>query len=202
MSAETGPEAPMPAETGGEGITRKAFLGAMGASAAAATAAALTPFKDIADLPTLEQFLQQHYTELTPEDKKAILERISRKVETEYGVKARVSDPPPLPGVEFGYALNIGRCIGCRRCVYACVKENNQSRNPQLQYIRVLQMRKGSIDVESSEHHYGGKVPKDEFYYMPVQCHQCRKAPCVKACPVQATWQEPDGVVVIDYNWC
>ncbi|MEK9145523.1 MAG: 4Fe-4S dicluster domain-containing protein, partial [Elusimicrobiota bacterium] len=113
-----------------------------------------------------------------------------------------LKDPPPLPGVEFAYALNIGRCIGCRKCVYACVKENNQSRAPQLQYIRVLKMRKGSIDVESSEHGYEGQVPEEGFYYMPVQCHQCRKAPCVKACPVQATWQEPDGVVVIDYDWC
>jgi molybdopterin-containing oxidoreductase family iron-sulfur binding subunit len=37
---------------------------------------------------------------------------------------------------------------------------------------------------------------------MPVQCHQCRESPCTKVCPVQATWQEPDGVVTVDYNWC
>jgi molybdopterin-containing oxidoreductase family iron-sulfur binding subunit len=24
----------------------------------------------------------------------------------------------------------------------------------------------------------------------------------VKACPTTATWQEPDGIVVIDYDWC
>jgi molybdopterin-containing oxidoreductase family iron-sulfur binding subunit len=24
----------------------------------------------------------------------------------------------------------------------------------------------------------------------------------VAACPVEATWSEPDGVVVVDYNWC
>ena len=37
---------------------------------------------------------------------------------------------------------------------------------------------------------------------MPVQCHQCANPPCVKVCPVEATWQEPDGITVIDYNWC
>ena len=37
---------------------------------------------------------------------------------------------------------------------------------------------------------------------MPVQCQQCRNAPCVKVCPVKATWTEPDGIVVVDYNWC
>ncbi|MBI3297254.1 MAG: 4Fe-4S dicluster domain-containing protein [Elusimicrobia bacterium] len=194
-----GPEQP---DGGAGGMTRAAFLAAVAASATAATAAALSPLKDVLDLPSLEEFLQQHYKELSPEEKKAVLERIAKQVKKDYGVRANLSDPPPIPGVEFGYALNIGRCIGCRKCVHACVKENNQSRNPELQYIRVLKMRKGSIDVESSEHHYEGEVPEAGFYYMPVQCHQCRKAPCVKVCPVKATWQEPDGIIVVDYDWC
>jgi molybdopterin-containing oxidoreductase family iron-sulfur binding subunit len=83
------------------------------------------------------------------------------------------------------------------------VKENNQSRSPEIQYIRVLEMEKGSIDLETSDHHYEPKqVPNPDKYYMPVQCHQCAKPPCVKVCPVEATWQEKDGIVVIDYDWC
>jgi molybdopterin-containing oxidoreductase family iron-sulfur binding subunit len=114
-----------------------------------------------------------------------------------------VADVKPMTGVEFVYALNISRCIGCRRCVHACVKENNQSRSPEIQYIRVLKMEKGSIDVETSDHHYDPPmVPEHESYYMPVQCHQCANPPCVKVCPVEATWQEPDGITVIDYDWC
>jgi molybdopterin-containing oxidoreductase family iron-sulfur binding subunit len=31
---------------------------------------------------------------------------------------------------------------------------------------------------------------------------QCEKPPCVKVCPVRTTYREPDGIVVIDYNWC
>ena len=26
--------------------------------------------------------------------------------------------------------------------------------------------------------------------------------PILKACPTKATWMEPDGIVVVDYDWC
>jgi len=187
--------------------TRRGFLlkGAAAASGVAALAAALSPLRHLGsdDVPTLEQFLQKHYKEMTPEDKQAALDRIRREVEARYNVTPNVQDPPPMDGVEFVYGLNISRCIGCRKCVHACVKENNQSRSPEMQYIRVLEMKKGSIDVETAGHHYNPPlVPREDKYYMPVQCHQCAKPPCVKVCPVEATWQEPDGITVIDYDWC
>ena len=67
---------------------------------------------------------------------------MERSYSATYGKEVTVSDAGPEPGVLFGYALDISRCIGCRRCVYACVEENNQSRDPQVHWIRVLQMDK------------------------------------------------------------
>ncbi len=192
--------------TDGTAVTRRGFLtqGVAALAGTAALAAALSPLRELQpdDIPTIDEFLQAHYKEMTPEEKHHVLTRIQTAVEQRYHTSVNLADPAPLDGVEFVYGLNLSRCIGCRKCVHACVKENNQSRSPEIQYIRVLEMEKGSIDVETSDHHYTGQVPNPDKYYMPVQCHQCAKPPCVKVCPVEATWQEPDGIVVIDYDWC
>jgi molybdopterin-containing oxidoreductase family iron-sulfur binding subunit len=117
-------------------------------------------------------------------------------------VKVRAT--PASPGVEFAYALDLSRCIGCRRCVYACVEENNQSRNPQLHWIKVLSMEKEKgVDLAHANPYYEpAEVPEEGHFYVPVSCQQCRNAPCTKVCPTGATWTEPDGIVVIDYDWC
>ncbi|MEI8255003.1 MAG: 4Fe-4S dicluster domain-containing protein [Deltaproteobacteria bacterium] len=179
--------------------TRRRFLTVLGAATAVAAETSCTPS---AAVPTWEEFVQKHYTELTPEDKRRIFQRIEAETMRTHGVEVHVRDPHALRGVEFGYALNLSVCVGCRRCEYACAAENNTSRDPQIHYIRVMQMEKGSLDVDQSVIGYEGPVPKAGHFYGPVQCHQCRRPPCVRACPVGATWSEPDGVVVVDYNWC
>jgi Fe-S-cluster-containing dehydrogenase component len=151
----------------------------------------------------MEEMLQKHYQELTPEDKQQVFERIERTTLERTGVRVTVADPPPLEGVHWGYALNLNHCNGNRRCVEACARENNLPNDPEIRYIRVLELDNGSQHLEKGTVYYDHKlVPQEGKYYLPVQCHQCRNAPCVKACPTKATWIEPDGIVVVDYNWC
>ncbi|MCA9294599.1 MAG: 4Fe-4S dicluster domain-containing protein [Phycisphaerales bacterium] len=189
------------------GVTRRSFLRASvgAAGGMAAFAAAISPLRELTSehIPSLEQFLQKHYKEMTPDEMEAALDRIREKVEHRYKVRPNIRDIKPMDGVEFIYALNLSRCIGCRRCVHACVAENNQSRDPEIQYIRVLEMPRGTTDINQGNHHYDrATVPDENHFYMPIQCHQCANPPCVKVCPVEATWQEPDGITVIDYDWC
>lgn len=106
------------------------------------------------------------------------------------------------PGKEkWGMVIDVKACIGCRRCVYACVKENNIGRNSGFTYIQVAEMEPGKVDIEHATLDYkdGGRPDK---WYLPVQCMQCSKPPCVYGCPVKATWRDPDGIVVIDYDKC
>lgn len=151
-----------------------------------------------------EAFFQKRFKELTPDEVKQVLARLEKQHSQEFGRPVSVGVDPPLAGVLYGYGLDLSRCIGCRRCVYACVDENNQSRDPKVQWITVLSMKKESgINIMESDAFYNpAEVPEEGKFYMPVACQQCRHPPCVSACPVKATWQEPDGIVVIDYNWC
>jgi len=135
---------------------------------------------------------------------KASIVELERQARERTGVDVKVSDAQAIPGVEFAYALDLSRCVGCRRCVYACVAENNQSREPQLHWIKVLSMEKEKgVDLAHADAYYQPEtVPEEGHFYMPVQCQQCRDAPCTKVCPTGATWTEKDGIVVIDYDWC
>jgi len=158
-----------------------------------------------ADASVWEAFFQSHFREMDDDEKKRVIARLERDYSEKYKKDIKVGTEKAIPGVLFGYGLDLSRCIGCRRCVYGCVEENNQSKDPQVQWISVLRFKKGEpwSDLEAADKYYNpAEVPEADYFYMPVQCQQCENPPCVKACPTQATWKEPDGIVVIDYDWC
>jgi molybdopterin-containing oxidoreductase family iron-sulfur binding subunit len=183
---------PRPQRLAGETVadtTRREFLTLAAAATAGLAAAGCTPHR-LRDVP--------------PDRLRAMLADMERDYSAKHGADVTVSDTGPIPGVVFGYALDISRCIGCRRCVYACVDENNQSRDPQVHWITVLEMDKShGVDFAHANAYYDAEqVPREGHFYLPVQCQQCDNPPCVKVCPTGATWKEQDGIVVIDYDWC
>ena len=222
---------------------RRSFLkmvGLAGAAAAAAGSAVVEAAVNSADAgSTVAEWFQGHFVLMSDLEKKKAIERLEKRYSAKYEKKVTVSNAPPPEGVLFGYALDISKCIGCRRCVHGCVRENNQSRHdPEIHWIQVMKIPKGNfsfsadkldkgfpetsmfgnygvqvggnaytpvggISTGSTQNYYQDEtVPDKDFFYMPVQCHQCEKPPCVKVCPVRATFRDPNGVVLIDYNWC
>lgn len=184
-------------------VSRRTLLKAAGVTlGAAAFAQALAPLASWADGMSTEDFLATHYKELDESGLKAVLARIEADTKKETGRDVYVTADKPIPGVKFGYALNLSICIGCRKCAEACHEENNHDARTNNSYIRVFEMQKGSIDFAKGRVDYDHPVPQDDKFYMPVQCQHCDNAPCVSVCPVEATWKEKDGIVVVDYDWC
>ena len=185
------------------GVSRRTAVKALGATlGAAAFAKAVAPLTEWAMEQSIDDFLQKHYKELDAPAKTQVFRRLEAETKEQYGADVTINDPQAIHGTKFGYALNLSICVGCRKCAEACHVENNHDRKSKNSYIRVLEMDKGSLDLENGRAHYDGPVPKKNKFYMPVQCHQCDAPPCVDVCPVEATWKEPDGIVAIDYNWC
>jgi Fe-S-cluster-containing dehydrogenase component len=180
-----------------KGMTRRDLIKTSAVAGVAAFLAGCSP-------EAREAYLRKRFRELTPDEVRDVLAREEKVYTERFDRPVSVQADPPLDGVVYGYGLDLSRCIGCRRCVYACVDENNQSRDPQVHWIKVLRMKKeDGVDIMESDAYYNPDVvPEDDYFYMPTACQQCRHAPCTKVCPVKATWQEPDGIVVIDYNWC
>ena len=48
-------------------------------------------------------------------------------------------------------------------------------------------------------------VPKEEIqhsFFVPKLCNLCEHSPCIQVCPVGATFDAPDGAVLIDPKYC
>jgi len=127
------------------------------------------------------------------------------------------------PGdVRWVFVVDTHKCVGCGFCVKACKIENevpydaNVSRTWVERYVLTKAgntlidspnaARDGFTSSSSDQNHQGLKEIKDEeiakAFFVPKLCNQCDNPPCVQVCPVGATYQTADGVVLVDRKWC
>ena len=74
----------------------------------------------------IEAFFQEQFKELDENELNDVLTRLEREYKKQYNTDIEVNATSPMENVLFGYGLDLSKCIGCRRCVYACAQENNQ----------------------------------------------------------------------------
>jgi Fe-S-cluster-containing dehydrogenase component len=63
----------------------------------------------------------------------------------------------------------------------------------------------GRVDKTSVPKGEFASIPEEDIaqaFFVPKLCNQCENPACVQVCPVGATYQAPDGVVLIDRTWC
>ena len=41
-----------------------------------------------------------------------------------------------------------------------------------------------------------------EEFQLPILCNHCDNPPCVRACPTQATFRNPEGIIMMDFHRC
>jgi Fe-S-cluster-containing dehydrogenase component len=157
---------------------------------------------------TLEEKLlplvQSHFRDMDDAELAMVLQRIEDQVFAEFGQRPEVWTTSAAPGVRWVQTLDLSACLGCGQCQQACFEENNQNRDPAIYWIEMLRSHDQKIWLlhHTESYHRPPTETDDHKFYLPTGCQQCESPACVSACPVKATWKEPDGITVVDYNWC
>ncbi|CAG1006584.1 phenylacetyl-CoA:acceptor oxidoreductase 27-kDa subunit [Methanosarcinales archaeon] len=99
--------------------------------------------------------------------------------------------------VRYGMVIDLDRCVGCAACAVACKAENSvTSSTPEDYKNRRLMEWNRVVTV------FKGKFPNVSASIMPLICNHCEHPPCVKVCPVDATYKREDGLVLQRYERC
>ena len=135
-----------------------------------------------------QEYIKGNYRFMTEPERAETMARLERLAKLKRSEDVTIQSTGAQPGVLFGYAFNISKCKGFRRCVEACINENNLDRSADTQYIRIFEMEDGVIDLDEADATFQHEVPAEGHFYMGTQCFQCANPPCVRVCPVGATW--------------
>jgi Fe-S-cluster-containing dehydrogenase component len=97
----------------------------------------------------------------------------------------------------WGMVIDLDKCTACQACIVACKVENNVpfEEPAQAGAGRVMAWMDMITVVE-------GEYPDVRVRYMPRPCMQCDEPPCIKVCPVSATYKNPEGLVGQIYPRC
>ena len=90
-----------------------------------------------------------------------------------------------IPGRSFVMVIDLAKCKNARKCIEGCQKGHNLK--PDQEWLNVQLMKDN---------------PDQEPYWFPRQCFHCDNPPCVKVCPVGATFKRDDNLVLVDNDRC
>jgi Fe-S-cluster-containing dehydrogenase component len=129
------------------------------------------------------------------------------------GGPLEAAEPYRMADHWWGMVIDIEKCIGCGNCVRACKDENDVPKDPRffrtwVERYHVIPEDPERPVVDSPDGGYDGfpeKYKQDDGsknFFVPKLCNQCEDSPCVQVCPVGATFDSPDGVVLVDKKYC
>ena len=105
------------------------------------------------------------------------------------GTALAAAEPAAPPaGPRWGMVVDLARCIGCQACTVSCLIENAV---PEDSFRTIV----STYEVQEP----GGRAG---MVMLPRLCNHCADPPCIPVCPVGATFQRADGIVVVDADAC
>ena len=92
---------------------------------------------------------------------------------------------------KWGMVIDLKKCTACKACVVACQAENNiPLAGPNQTFMG------RSIHWMELISHIEGEYPHTKIKLIPRPCFHCDNPPCIKVCPVRATYKsEEEGIV-------
>ncbi|NND08923.1 MAG: 4Fe-4S dicluster domain-containing protein [Saprospiraceae bacterium] len=90
-----------------------------------------------------------------------------------------------IPGRKFVMVIDLGRCKNAGACTTSCQKGHDLAADQD--WMKILLLR---------------NTKETEPYWFPKPCFHCDNPPCVKVCPVDATFKRDDGIVLVDNDRC
>jgi tetrathionate reductase subunit B len=127
-----------------------------------------------------------------------------------------------LRPIRWVFLVDTYKCIGCGFCVKACKLENEIPFDAHVSRTwveRYIVTKEGGVFADTPNEARNGFISSqvdlglgrykdippekiDKAFFVPKLCNQCEKPPCVQVCPVGATYQTAEGVVLVDQKWC
>ena len=87
----------------------------------------------------------------------------------------------------YGFAIDLRKCIGCHACTIACKAEHDIPVGVNRCWVKTVEK---------------GAFPETRRLFFPVLCNQCDDAPCVNICPTSALYKRRDGIVDLNGAAC
>lgn len=104
---------------------------------------------------------------------------------------------------QWAMVIDLDKCVACQGCSIACRFENNISVVPPSEAKRGRAIRWNDVfpnPINPTEE--TGEYPTVKTRYMTRPCMHCANAPCIKVCPVKATYRDEEGLVHQNYERC
>jgi len=89
--------------------------------------------------------------------------------------------------VRYGMVIDLRKCIGCHTCSVACKRENAVPLGVWRSWVKQIEK---------------GRYPYVRKSFLPLLCNNCENPICVTVCPVKASYQRKDGIVLVDPHRC